>query len=132
MAGTISATAHKSFGTVRKITVEFTADAADASVPGLVLPSFEGFLLGILTNPGSTAPTDNYDIALNDADGVDRLAGAGANRDTSTSELAAALFASSSARLPVAVDDVLTLAITNNAVNSAVGKIVILYTPSPV
>jgi hypothetical protein len=41
-----------------------------------------------VTNPGATAPTDNYDIVVNDADGVDVAAGVLANRDTANSEQA--------------------------------------------
>ena len=46
-----------------------------------------GFIRKIETNPGSTAPTDNYDITLLDADSVDVAAGALLDRDTSTSEI---------------------------------------------
>ena len=41
-----------------------------------------------MTNPGATAPTDNYDIVVNDADSVDVAAGVLANRDTANSEQA--------------------------------------------
>jgi len=48
-----------------------------------------GTLVKATTNPGSAAPTDNYDITLTDEDGVDVLANCQsslANRDTTTSE----------------------------------------------
>lgn len=38
------------------------------------------------TNPGATAPTDNYDLTLLDAYGIDVLGGEGADRDTANSE----------------------------------------------
>ena len=47
-----------------------------------------GCIAKVVTNPGSTAPTDNYDITLTDADGVDLMGGELADRDTSTSEVA--------------------------------------------
>lgn len=132
MAGTTTLTTHKAFGLVRRLVVDWTADAADGSVPSLVLPSIEGFLVSIETNPGSTAPTDNYDIALNDAEGLDRLLGAGQNRDTATTEIAAIVFTSTSAHPAVSIDEVLTLAISGNAVNSATGRVVIVYVPGAV
>ena len=46
----------------------------------------DGAIVRVVTNPGATAPTDNYDITLVDDDGVDIIAGELANRDTSTSE----------------------------------------------
>ena len=47
-----------------------------------------GCIAKAVTNPGSTAPTDNYDITLTDADAVDLMGGELANRDTATSEVA--------------------------------------------
>ena len=47
-----------------------------------------GCIAKVNTNPGSTAPTDNYDITLTDDDGVDLMGGELANRDTATSEVA--------------------------------------------
>jgi hypothetical protein len=131
MAGTITLTSHKSFGLVRRLVVDWVADAADASVPALALPAIEGYLLAIETNPGATAPTANYDIALNDAEGVDRLLAAGQNRHTTTSEIANVVHTSSSNHPGVSVDETLTLAISGNAVNSATGRVVILYAPGP-
>lgn len=129
MAGTTTLTTHKSFGVVRRLVVDFTADAADATIPSLVLPPIEGFLLALETNPGATAPTDNWDVVLNDGEGVDRLLGVGANRDTANSEIAAVAFTSSSMHSPVSIDETLTLAISGNAVNSATGRVVLLYSP---
>jgi hypothetical protein len=40
----------------------------------------------IVTNPGSPAPNDNYDIYLYDTDGVDIAGGMITNRDTSNTE----------------------------------------------
>lgn len=130
MAGTIALSSHKSYGTVRRLVYAFTADASDGSVPTIALPSIEGALLELRTNPGSTAPTDNYDVTLVDADGLDRLQGVGANRDTTNTEAAAIVFSGTSVRPVVGADDVLTLTVANNAVNSATGTIAIVYTPA--
>lgn len=50
------------------------------------LPNINGEILRVVYNPGATAPTDDYDVVLNDADGVDLLNGTGANRDTANTE----------------------------------------------
>lgn len=129
MAGTITLTEHKAFGQVRRLVVDFVADAADGTIPNLALPAIEGTLLALETNPGATAPTDNWDIVANSGEGADRLCGVGSNRDTANSELAAIVFSGTSVHPPVAIDETLTLAISGNAVNSATGRVCILYAP---
>lgn len=73
---------------VRKIVWTWTSgsgdDAGEASASNLT--ELDGEILGLETNPGSTAPTDNYDITITDSDGHDVLIGAGANRDTANTE----------------------------------------------
>lgn len=125
MAGTITTT-HRQVGNIRKLAFACVADAADASFPTVVLPPIEGRLLAIETNPGSTAPTDNYDIAITDGEGHDVLQGVGQNRDTTNTERAPIVHTGTSIHPVVDEGDVLTMAITNNAVNSA-GLTVILY-----
>lgn len=48
--------------------------------------TIDGEILRVVTDPGSPAPTDNYDIVANDEDGFDILGGGLANRDTANSE----------------------------------------------
>lgn len=129
MAGSTTVT-HYQIGHVRKIVVDFVADAADGSIPSTVLPVFEGRLMELTTNPGTPAPTDNYDITLTDAESVDRLQGVGANRDTATTETAIPVYSGSTVHPIVSRSDVLTLAIANNAVNSAQGRVILLYGPA--
>ncbi len=125
--GTITQ-AHYTIGNIRKVVFTCTADAANGSFPSTAISiPIEGRLLAIETNPGSTAPTDNYDIAITDAEGLDVLQGAGQNRDTANTEMAAIVFASTSVHPAVDESDTLTLAITNNAVNSATITIVVYY-----
>lgn len=50
------------------------------------IPAVKGRLALVVTNPGSTAPADNYDLYIKDAEGVDVLNAAGENRDTANSE----------------------------------------------
>jgi len=119
---------HQTTGNIRKVVFACTADAADGSFPATVLTAkFEGRLLVLETDPGSTAPTDNYDLVITNAAGADVLQGVGANRDTTNTEQAQIVVSGTSLRPTVDETDVLTLAITNNAVNSATVAIVLYY-----
>lgn len=124
--GTVT-TAHRTVGNIRTITLTVTADASAATVPDTALPAFEGRLLAIETNPGTTAPTDDYDITVIDAHGFDVLQGVGANRDTANTEKAAIVFSSTSVHPVIDEADALTFKIANNAVNSATIVVVIYY-----
>tara|TARA_Y100000310_G_scaffold119408_1_gene118146 strand:- start:447 stop:842 length:396 start_codon:yes stop_codon:yes gene_type:complete len=126
MAGTITQ-ANVKRGPVGVVTLTCTADASDGSYPETDLTTkISGSIIALETNPGATAPTANYDIVLDDADGVDVLGAAGANRHTSTSEKVAVAFGTYFGS-PVGVDDVLTLKITNNSENSAVTVVKVYY-----
>jgi len=131
MAGTVSIVHFLPQPSVGRIVATCTADVAAATFPATALPAFEGHLLSIITDPGATAPTDNYDITLPDANGFDRLQGVGANRDTAVTEEALIVYAATALHPSVALSDVLTLTIANNAVNSAVVVITILYGTGP-
>ncbi len=113
-------------GPIGSIISAFTGDGSNGTVPDLVINfPFDVILLEIETNPGATAPTDNYDISLNDADGVDVMHTSGANRDTSTSEIAAIVYATS--LHPHVQGGNYSIAIANQSVNDAVGTIEIRY-----
>lgn len=45
-----------------------------------------GYIYMVVTDPAADAPTDNYDIVLNDSDGVDVMGGKLADRDTANTE----------------------------------------------
>lgn len=129
MAGSTTVT-HYTLGHVRKIVVDFVGDAATGAIPATVLPVFEGRLLELTTNPGATAPTDNYDITLVDAEGIDRLQGVGLNRDTANTESAIPVYSGSTIHPVVSRSDVLTLTFANQSVNSATGRVILLYGPA--
>lgn len=130
MAGSTTVT-HYTLGTIRRIVVDFVGDVADGTIPDTVLPAFEGQLFEVLTNPGAVAPTDNYDVTLIDADGIDRLQGVGEDRDTSTSEAVPIVYDALSPIHPVVSrTDVLTLKFANQSVNSATGRVTLLYGPA--
>lgn len=122
MAGTVTVTRKTFYGPdkkmiIEKITAACVADSAAATYPSTAIPMF-GRLVRVVTNPGATAPTDNYDISLGDDDdtALDVCGAALNNRDTATTEQ---LYPTVSS-LPIYLAGSYTLAIANNAVNSAV------------
>lgn len=105
--------------------VAWTSDSTGAASASLDL---NGVLLRVVTNPGSTAPTDNYDVTLLDRDGYDVLEGGGANRDTANTESIKPVSAATDSvtQLPTAVAGIHTLAIAN-AGASKTGSITFYY-----
>ena len=129
MAGTITQAWHTT-GTVKKVIFTCTADSSDGSYPDTVLSKpIDGYLLALETNPGATGPTANYDITIENDNAVDVLAGAGANRHTSDTEVAYPAVGMYFKR-PIAPSDTLTLKIANNSVNSAVTVITLFWSAS--
>ena len=128
MAGTVTQT-HERRGPIGVHTLTITGDSSDGSVPSTALSvSFSGKLLALETNPGTTAPTDDYDIVITDSEGHDVLQGVGADRDaTSTEFISIGISWNSLLNHPIAASDVLTLALTNNSVNSAVVVLKLYY-----
>jgi hypothetical protein len=107
MAGTVTVSEARST-TVRKIVWAWTSDAS-GNADLATTYSYDGVIQRLVTVPagGGSAPTDNYDIVINDGDGLDVLLGAGANRDTANPEQVA------SASLGVVAGDRLTLQVSN-------------------
>ena len=106
-----------------KITVSWVGDSADGSVPNKSLGTVNGYVSVLTTNPGTPAPTDNYDITLLDSNGVDIAGGALADRDTAVSE--AVLPVLSNTRVPRLVIDELTFTLSGNSAAGAQGTLVI-------
>ncbi len=77
------------YGPVKKITFEWTSDAAgDATL--VTTKAYNGVIERFVTVPGTGGdqPADNYDVTVEDGDGVDVLMGEGANRsDTNTEQV---------------------------------------------
>jgi hypothetical protein len=107
MAGTVVTTEIVSVGTVKKVSFAWTSSAggaADATTTAVI----DGKLLGFATVPDAVAaPTDNYDITITDAQGLDVLLGQGANRDTANTEYV------DGASIAAVASSVLTLGVTN-------------------
>ena len=131
MAGTVTQATTTLVDHVKVVTLTCTADSSDGSYPATALTGVPnngrgGRLLQIATDPGATAPQANYDIALTEGGGADLLLGVGANRHTSNSEVA--IIESNGAHPVYAGTDTLTLALTNNNVNSALVTIKLYFT----
>lgn len=126
MAGTVTIT-HTQVGRVGRIKVACVGDASDGTVPATALPPFAGLLVALRTDPGSTAPTANYDITLPDEHAVDRIQGVGANRHTTSSEEVAIVRSGTAIHPPVAFEDVLTYTVANQAVASAIWVTEFIY-----
>lgn len=123
-------------GGIVKIIADWTSDDTTGAVSGTTR-KIVGEIVKAVTDPGATAPTDDYDIAVTDEEGVDVLAPCQstlANRDTANSEQVYFLV-KDAAGTPLAqpvhpvVCDKLTVSITN-AGNSKVGQL-ILYVRQP-
>lgn len=86
MTGTVTVTEKYEAG-VCKIQWSWTSTAGGAAALATT-KRFFGQVLALVTDPGSTAPTDNYDITITDDDSYDVMQGAGADRDTANTETA--------------------------------------------
>jgi hypothetical protein len=103
-----------------------TADAAAATYPSTATTkNIYGYVTKVVTNPDAVSPTDDYDITLSDSDGVDIMGGALANRDETNSEVAVPYFTDQAVYGASQVYGALTIAISNNAVISAVTVVTI-------
>ena len=87
-AGTVTIT-EEIYGTIKKIKFAWVSgtggDVGTASKQTTYV--YSGKILGLATDPGSSAPTDNYTITVTDEDSMDVLMGAAVgNRDTANTE----------------------------------------------
>ena len=94
----------------RIISLAWTCTAGGAVTANIT--ALSGTLMRVVTNPGATAPTDDYDITLKDQDGLDILAGGGANRDTANTEEFTPFGTDATFGTPMVFDGDLALAIT--------------------
>ena len=115
-------------GIVKKVVLTVAFDSGDGSFTATALTTrLDGFLHKIVTDPGSTAPTDNYDVTLLDDEGVDVLQTTGENRDTANTETAHIVYSGTTVHPCVSQADTLTLTITGNSQTSATTVITIYY-----
>jgi hypothetical protein len=121
MAGSVSITYSNTRAGAKSVSWSWTSDAS-GDVSGTDTAYISGTALRWVTNPSSTAPSDNYDIVVNDTDGVDVAAGVLANRDTSNSEAAYP-----AANTYHVFDGPLSL-VVSNAGNAKLGVLTMYYT----
>lgn len=114
------------------VQIDWVGDATDGSVPTKTV-SLYGWVQKAITNPGSTAPSANYDIAFTDPEdsALDLFANALQNRHTTTTEQVYPLIAGS----PGTVSSVKVFAagsylftLTNNSIASATGRLLLYLT----
>lgn len=104
---------------VYKHTFAWTGDGAGGAVNSFTTPTVTGYVFSGITNPGTATPTDNYDITLSDAHGVDVFGGELLNRDEANSEQATPKIGNAyGTRF---VNSKLTFAISGQSANSATG-----------
>lgn len=122
---------------IQKVVISWTADAADGTVPstslntalaasGGIVPLVGWSCYMAVTDPGATAPTDDYDIVLNDEYGADIFGTAINDRDTTSTEQAFPIVATGTYRSRLVTGN-LTFGLSNNAVNSAVGQCILYF-----
>lgn len=125
-------------GTVRKVVATFLTDDSTGSVAGTT-KKIVGQLIKIVTDPGSSAPSANWDVVLTDEEGVDlsihmddvAIAALIARHESTTLETYLPLEdTAGTGRVgawPV-VCDKLTITV-NNAGNAKTGQIILYYRP---
>lgn len=122
MAGTVTVAFYPLGNDDEKIVFSFTADASDGSIPSTGTgKKITGYVSRAVVNPGTPAPTDGFDVTITDSGGVDIF-------ETDLNDQSASSTLQSYPKVggtsgPCYVDSVLTLNISNNSVNSAVGTV---------
>ena len=86
-AGTVVPT-YTTAGSVKVYKWAWTSHASNGNVELAVARGIDGALMSLCTDPGATAPTDNYDVTIEDPDGIDILNSKGLDRDTTATEWA--------------------------------------------
>lgn len=119
MAATLTTTLanHPGGPQVRKYTLAWVAHT-DGAVDLDTDEPIAGEILRVVFDPGTPAPTANYDVLLKDEHGIDVLAGLGANRHTTSTEQIAVPGVSmtdgvTTSVRPFAVSGYLNLEVTN-------------------
>lgn len=133
MAGSAMTFTYDDIGPIKKVIVAWTSDDTTGAVTGITR-KITGSILKIITDPGATAPTADYDIVITDEEGLDILVRCEddlIDRHTSTTE---AIYCIMENDTPVGIAlhpvvcDILTIAVTA-AGNSKQGQIIIYWKP---
>lgn len=127
MAGTLTIT-HQKHRSIKTLSLAWTSTSGGA-VSGNLTEAICGVILRVVFKPGTSGnqPTDLYDVVLNDADGLDVLAGLGANLSNAANTQKCPLVGDAvAAAQPIAVDSTLELQVSN-AGNAKSGTVVVYY-----
>lgn len=120
MASSVTVTEEAHGNGLHKVIFDWTGHTDGVVTKVATAKKYTGQVVFLVTNPDdSAAPTDNYDITVTDDEDHDILAGAGANRDTATTEYV--LEASLGAVFESTIGPVVT-----NSGTSKQGKIILL------
>lgn len=87
MAGSVTITYSSTRPAMKSVTWTWTSDAS-GDVSGTDTKTLSGEAVKWVTNPGAAAPTDDYDVVVNDEDSADVAVGVLADRDTANTEAA--------------------------------------------
>lgn len=107
--------------TVSYVNWAWTAHTNGAVSPATSTTDIDGYIFLIVTNPGATAPTNNYDLTITCADGEDILGGNGANRASVASQRVRPTISSQAG--DSFCEGAATLNVSNNSVTSATGVV---------
>ena len=118
---------------IRIVILEWTADASDGSVPDYdtsTISTLKSFMSSwnlymILTDPGTPAPTSDYDITITDQYGVEVTGTQLGDRSATAGEQAIVKLNDSIWGGRTLDDAGVTIAISGNSENSATGKIIL-------
>jgi len=116
-------------GPINKITISWTA-GTNGFASGDTASHVRGEILRVVCDPDDTSvPTNNYDVTLTDASGIDLLAGKGANLSSTTASSIVPgeeiTDGTTTSVVPFAINEKLSLVATNTG-NETAG-VVILY-----
>lgn len=132
MVGTISQAgslySKGSYGELTKVVFGWTSDASgNATVTTADKVSGRLICAQHVLQSGGSAPTDLYDVTVNNDDGMDILGGTGANITTATGKSSQVI--SSGIPLIPMVESTLALSVSN-AGSAKVGKLVLIFDKS--
>ncbi len=117
---------HQNHRIIKYIQWDWISDASGNVSGGAATTSFaiSGEVLRVTTDPGSPAPTANYDMVINDVDGIDVAGALIQNRHTTTTQSVVPLADAVGSKY--AVDGVLEL-VVSNAGNLGAGMVRMYY-----
>ncbi len=129
MAGSLTVT-YGETRTMRRVTFDWTSDASSADVSGTKTKELSGIIerVTFIPDSGDTQPTNEYDVTLEDENGVDVLGGNGADLSNAAASTVVPGVAFTdgvtTSVAKVAIDDQLELKV-ENAGNSNGGTVVL-------